>query len=426
MDIVKKNWLSIACLVVALIAIVALFWPIGGWYEDLQTRVNASKSSHGTVTGLLNKSRTLPIVDPERTEAPPLNQFPTERVIQAARAASDQMKTESEALRKAVVARNARKPLVDQVFPRPVSTSAVVAFQRRYTQLMDYTNWDERVRQQTLVYSKLKAGVPPTEQDLQRRREETAAAITQRLTIYDPSGRPTNQPDVQARVQEALLNLPEQIRSDVARNSLIYINHDALDIYPGVINSPQPPPSPTLWYAQLGYWLQEDVIEAIAAINRNSKNVMESPVKHLIKIDIPDNPWALSGPVQPSPDPNVPAVVPLSTPDQKVAIVSVTGRACNPLYDVVHYTVVLNVDAEAVPSVLLELSRNRLTTVLQTEMAAVDSGNALLNGFYYGEKPIVQLTLKLEKVLMRDWTVSLMPPAIKTALGVQQEPVPGM
>jgi len=41
MEIVKKNILSVICGVIALIALIALFWPIGGMYSDDQVKLDA-------------------------------------------------------------------------------------------------------------------------------------------------------------------------------------------------------------------------------------------------------------------------------------------------------------------------------------------------------------------------------------------------
>src|ERR1700721_782743 len=62
MDVVKKNLLSIIFGVIALLAVAALFYPIGGMYEEMQKTLTTEGSSYNEVTGLLNKKRQLPVM----------------------------------------------------------------------------------------------------------------------------------------------------------------------------------------------------------------------------------------------------------------------------------------------------------------------------------------------------------------------------
>ena len=80
---------------------------------------------------------------------------------------------------------------------------------------------------------------------------------------------------------------------------------------------------------------------------------------------------------------------------------SVTGRVTNGVFDVVDFYVVLNVQAGDVERVIQELEHNRLLTVTQSEVVAVNSAAMQLQGYYFGKTPIVTLTLKCEELYMR-------------------------
>ena len=63
-------------------------------------------------------------------------------------------------------------------------------------------------------------------------------------------------------------------------------------------------------------------------------------------------------------------------------------------------------------------SKNRFITVLKVDLLTIDSGQALLVGFIYGPRPVVQLNLSCEELFFRQETSVFMPDAIKKALGV--------
>ncbi len=56
---------------------------------------------------------------------------------------------------------------------------------------------------------------------------------------------------------------------------------------------------------------------------------------------------------------------------------SPTGRVCNSMYDVTHFTLVVDVDSRQIPLLLAELQRNKLMTVTQLDIVPVDSAARL-------------------------------------------------
>jgi hypothetical protein len=93
---------------------------------------------------------------------------------------------------------------------------------------------------------------------------------------------------------------------------------------------------------------------------------------------------------------------------------------CNPLYDVVQFQVIMNVDAARIPQVMEALSRNRFLTVVKASVQAVDSAALRQQGYMYGDVPVVQLTLRCEDVFFHKWERPLMPKAMSDLMaGVQ-------
>src|SRR5687768_12643361 len=99
MGVVKKNMVSIICGVIVLLAILAIFWPISGMFDDLRGRASSRVSVYNQIRELVTKDRKLPVVAlKEGAEAPKLTQFPTQAQI----AHGQEVKTKIEAEAKAI------------------------------------------------------------------------------------------------------------------------------------------------------------------------------------------------------------------------------------------------------------------------------------------------------------------------------------
>ena len=153
MELVKKNIVSIVCGVVALLAVVASFFPLGGFFEDLSAKVKESESQYGQIKTLAGQTFTKPLVDPNKTEAPPLEVFPTPPVIEAGKKAVETMATKSAAMLEAATKMNKREPLVRDALPTFQSGSAQSEFKRNY-----YAKMQEWMR-------KMNAVLPPQQRD---------------------------------------------------------------------------------------------------------------------------------------------------------------------------------------------------------------------------------------------------------------------
>jgi hypothetical protein len=203
-----------------------------------------------------------------------------------------------------------------------------------------------------------------------------------------------------------------------------------------------------VWTAQVAMWVQQDVVEAIvltnhmaadrAALDRAGANatlaalkipVTRAIVKRLVRIDAPrgyitpygtgDAPLLMNTPLSSVQQatasamggqvgqPQDPALAAAAQPAQTAELVprlfnrSCTGRVSNRLYDVVHFTVVVDVDAARYQHFIANLTNGKLITVLDTDLKAIDLEKAQERGFVYGSEPVVQLKLKCEAIFMR-------------------------
>jgi len=423
--VIKKNLLSIICGVIALAAIVAVFvWPINGYFADLQTQVDARKAAYSTATTLLHKQRTLPVLDPLSTDPQPLKDFPTDPVIARGSLAEKAIADESKAMLDTATKLVTHQPLYASALPDGGTMDATY-FLRKYQQVMTFPNSDPDQSKLTLPVAILHAGMPPADVDIKARQDDVKNQITKEKTQTDSSGTAINAPEVAAAVDQAVQAVPAEMRTDAATQNQMYIAPDAFHLNPA-LTGVNPPSTVAMFNGQVGLWLLQDVFTALASANKDADGkdlvggVPVSSVKHLIKIEF-TNGDDFFKPVYStdasSPPPSSDALHPA-----RMLNVSPTGHVSNGLYDVIPFKLRIVVDTEKVPAVLEALSKDRFITVLRMDMLTVDSGLAVLNGFLYGSKPVVQLNLDCEELFFRADTLPYMPDSIRKALGITPPP----
>src|SRR5262249_25622712 len=143
------------------------------------------------------------------------------------------------------------------------------------------------------------------------------------------------------------------MRRKVAEDCMVYIEPATFTIYqsqPQISVGMAPDPS-TIFWAQIGLWTQEDFCKAVYAINslplpdgKKPANVMEAPVKPILKIDIPQaqnqqSGVLFTGVAAAAGDPNAPPPPP-GDPKPNPAL-SPTGRVSNGMYDVLQFRVIM-------------------------------------------------------------------------------------
>jgi hypothetical protein len=437
MDLVKKNWISIAFGVIALLAVIADFWPMGGKYEQLRSEAQARSTVNSELQQLENKPRTKPItsVSSSPTEtAEPLGVFPTQKVIDAGKTATDKLAEGSKLLAAEVVKLNMHQPLVPGALPGQADNKTpLINFARAYNEalppLQDMANPDRR--KNCIGVTVLHGDVPPSETELTKAKEDKKAAITNEQKLIDAGGNITNQQAIDLEINTALAALADDLRRSIANKCMVYFSQDTFSVFnnPPILVGLPPDPS-TIFWAQIGLWTQQDFCSAVYAINtlpgpdgKKPENVLDAPIKHVVKIILPQTAQTIPfiGVSTAANDPNAPPPAPAdpNAPITKNTALSPTGRVSNPMYDVVQFDVELIVDAERLPMVLEELGRGRFMTVVQVvSVTAVDSSIYHSLGYYYGAKPVVNVKLKIEDLFLREWTTPMMPMSVRQRLGI--------
>jgi len=177
------------------------------------------------------------------------------------------------------------------------------------------------------------------------------------------------------------------------------------------------------------------VVKAIIETNKGAKSVDEAIVKRLIRTDIKKEYLTDTGPVQigtainPSNiapvNPAAPGPADAGAGPRKVFGYSATGRVCNPSYDVMHFTVTIDADAQKFQTFINNLTRSKFITVIRINMRGVDRERIQQTSYYYyGKQPVVRMEIKAETIFFRSWTADpqhpLMPVNVQKLLKIPQ------
>lgn len=410
MTIIKKNLLSIICGIIAFAAVVASYYPTGGWYDALKAKLDARAKVASTIDSLKNKQRMLPNIRPDNTTPKPLTVFPTEDVIETGKQAVAKVDDESKKIVGVVQDRNVHTLLVPDSLPNPTPQSAVT-FKRQYAVATQNVPSDPKDPQpDAIVRTLLDAGRPYTQPEIEAFRTQLKADLD-RNVIVSPTG--AEDPDSRRMADEEFArqsaDLPTRKQTEVADSHKMYLIPGAISWDPSIVTSQTTPPDYQIWNDQLGLWIAQDVAKGLATANKSATKVSDAAVKNLVALKIPQQPYIVSG--NPA---DLKTTVDTAFP--KAPNVSVTGRASNGMYTVVQFTLELHVDGRRVPDVLENLEKGQMITILNTNVMPVDRATQMLQGIIYGNQPVVDLTMACEELFMNSWATPLMPQSVQNML----------
>jgi hypothetical protein len=448
--IAKKHLFSLICFLVAVAAAGSTMY-FSGWYADLHDRVAARQSVDQKLTTLAKKPRTMPIVNPDSNDAEPLKHFPTRDIIKQGEDVTKEVALDSGTMLKEAVDRDRHDPLLPGILPNNPSQSMGVKFQQAYATAIDYMSPDHR--DASMPDRVLKGGTPPTPAEIATRKQDIQNDLTAKMQYVN--GQPINQTQIQQQITDEQAKVDDEMRADAARKFKIYVDDGSIKFATNIAGATTPEAT-AIFNAQVGLWLVQDVLGAIADANSKSDSVINSPVKRLIRLSYPDEPivrtygMTVGGPGGPQgappppsmdggddpgrgppPPANQPAVVvPQAAPGTllvKAPTRSPTGRFSNFMYDVVPFILRMDVSEKDLPMVLATLAKGRFIDVANVNITALDSAPLAATGYIYGKNPVVRVEVQGEEYFMRDWMISFMPDRILAALGVQRPapPAPG-
>jgi hypothetical protein len=201
------------------------------------------------------------------------------------------------------------------------------------------------------------------------------------------------------------------------------------------------------WYHQLAYWVIEDVVDTIGAMNSGSNSVLTSPVKRLLRVGFTASQgtyrdYGRLGSVR--------GTTQKTKGDRPSYVLSIgqgltescTGRYCNDDIDVVHFNVVVVVSAKAVLPFMKELCsgkqhkfkgfsgdeqerpfKHNQITILESNIRSIDREDQTHSFYRYGDESVVELDLICEYVFNKKGYDEIKPESVKTALTGQAKTI---
>lgn len=185
-----------------------------------------------------------------------------------------------------------------------------------------------------------------------------------------------------------------------------------------------------VWLAQVGYWIQKDVVDAIVAVNELAVQearaagldpwVGTMAVKDVISIRLGTQFYV----------PQEGGLFLVAKPgDYSVAVPPgsgesvFTGSRSNAQYDVIQFTVKLVMDQRDIPLLAEKLTNNRFHTLLRVSYVAVPP-NRELKGRIYGPEPAVNVVLDFETAMLGEVFRPMMPQAVCEQFAIPCPPRP--
>jgi hypothetical protein len=438
MKFVKANLDWIICAAVVLVCLGACY-IFAGWYNEEATKAQNDLTRGQTAMSLIGNFEILP-------GQPQLKGVTIEQpMIDAKKKALEHMAKQAEAVGQAVAEKNRSGrvlvvkgpkgtpdhyiPLLggtikqDNFLPKIQPGADKFAFKAAYENLFPE------------FIQRLGGGVPPTlaevTAEVARVTADRAAEARRGGATPFGQGAPTGQGGLSVK------DTIEIRRGEVVKRMSalkMYVDENALQKRPW-FGQPVAPNETQMFEALVDTWLEQDVINAIVAVNnralenadKDKKNVSSSAIKRLEAIVVGSA--AMSGQHGGANQGGGPLFMPLPSVAGGAAATpaagtldytrSMTGHVSTPDYDVVMMKVILHLDPAAENEFINELyKQNNGYTVINRNMRTIDPLDAAGQGFLYGPSQVVRVELLVESLLFRSWTVPLMPDQIRLPLGI--------
>ena len=389
---VLKNYSSLLVPVIIGLVGVLLFVPTQLMSGKLKKQIAAESISIGKRVQSLSKN------------AVARNQWEVEQEYQQA--------YESDANQTALLAKQStqRQFLSYKIFPEPKDTSTLI-FEEFGQQFRDEV---ER------LITRINARDCPTDAELARSLQSSTLSRSRRgmgrRSSYRGSG------EVEATITDVLCR-------EKAESASVYANPADLSGYEfwkeyeyiGMDEAVK-----DCWYWQLAYWVVEDVVDTIGAMNSGSNSVFTSPVKRLLAVSLIVSDRRPRGR---GVDDRRPSYV-LSSMDGLTE--PCTGRFSDIDIDVVHFDVVVVISTKAILSFMQQLCsakqhefrgfsgeeqerifRHNQITILESNIKSIDQEDRTHDLYRYGEDAVVELDLICEYIFNRNGYDEIKPESVK-------------
>jgi len=356
--------------------------------------------------------------DLDTLQTTPVNQA----VIADRRQRIDSIKGERAAVGEKAKELQPYRPLIDGVFPGG-DANARREFRKAYAAEMKR------------LWESLRCGEPAAEADVAAMRDRIDEEIHRKKLSEDPSSpAPKSDAAPPATTPAGVLTVDGArgdavARAHIAAAQRIYCygvswetakppeRESSLRFHPKMVDqgAVTPPELADIWEAQVGLWLQTDVVNAIVAVNEEAAQgakernedrwVGMMPVKEVISIRPATDLYVKSDEakyVGAAPG-GYGAALPPGT-GNTVFTQSVSGE----FYEVAQFTLKLIMDQRDIPRLIERLSERSFHTLLRVSYRAIEP-NVSMKGKIYGPEPVVNVVMDFETIMLGDVFRSWMP-----------------
>ncbi len=449
MQFVKTHLISLLCGVAALAFLGVTVWGMtrDDVVKELENRVQSA-----SVINTLQSS--------------PVNQD----IIEAERLRGQKFEQEYQATMKVAHDMNRRTPLIEGVFPKADRPSTIFTFVDEYRRtILGFAN--------TLL-----ASGPPTAAEIEEERQNVAdlialeaelktekdpttlselaqgggggggrsAPVVNQPPVVAPGGAPVvmsegggrmgavgmrpgfgtqqyrapQSPDMSTPTGEPKYDPILRARVSKARGIRCYADMFSFHVSPIAQPSGDAPPPEELWFAQVGLWIQQDIVKAIGELNNQAAlkvegddaYVQQMPVKRIGSVRI--HGYQLKGG-------NYLDFTAWSgertSGGSSATPTSFTGREPDDQFDVLHFTLAVYVDERDLLKVIDAISRQNFYNCIGVKYSKPPAEDSA-QGYMYGTEPVVRAELAFEGYMARSVYAPLMPKPIRDMLGIQKDP----
>ena len=352
---VKANVFIVVFGLLMLAAVVGLPIFSGKMNEGVRTEV-ASRASNLSKLSQLEKYEILPGM---------IDVINEQMLLRYGEVAKD-VSQDAESVQKAAIEHNrkGRGVLLAELFPEPPQNLVDVLPLRFHESLANAY---------ATLLSEVKAGAPPDPATVRTELELVKKQFVNQDLKKDLSE--TLLPEEEAQLAQKLTNARMSLYAAAAQHVGLYLSAAQLGV--PAWNQASPPSVGELFNWQWQYWIVEDVLRALHRANEADGSVLQAPVKQVISLTVMGLPMPASASQNPggtpgrgggggfggSAGPSVrgapggagnPAAsagveINPKNPVPRDYRVSITGRASNPLYDVINVEVALIVETARLP-----------------------------------------------------------------------------
>ncbi len=456
----KSNPITVAAVVVVLLCAGVLGWIYmqgAALEEDMTKRVAVRNDLQGFV-------RRRVVIPPENAGGQPREFFITinKPAIENLKTAFEGMGVEYKVISDDLLAINSRghEPMDPNLLPKPRTEGLRYEIKTQYREALRAMLG----KPGTQPARRLNAGMPPNAQAIDRVLGTVEREFRQ-TQVFGPN---LTAADVR-KLRELQRTKLMDLLMERAQSLHLYAE---TDLGPGFPFDTSAIPAAAaqvaasdeqIWEGQMAMWIQQDIVEAIGAINAVDKpnfNIVHAPIKRLLGVMVVPGSvgvntaggMGMQPPINGGPRAaeelsaggagafggggggqmgfggqttpgGTAAVPPPASLDPRAKLpadftVSPSGRVTNPFFDVRHTWVSMVVNSRDIPMILDAFSRTNINTVLMTRVTDVDEYEALKEGFVYGTGDAVRLDMLVESIWFRQWTTPHMPLVVRRSLGI--------